>query len=339
MALRGGVVVGAALLVALGGGCAARSPKRLAPAHPAPATTAGSYPNWSLPPQRAAALMKSRDYDVRMVKRTAAGTSGAEKVRLWIDELGREVDFKVKRVPPDLDGVNNAPRKEIAAYEVQALFLDPEDYVVPTTLARCPDLDVWRKHHFEGEPQVSGTRCVLIVAALWLQDVTVPEQVYDEERFLADATYARYLADFNLLTYLIDHRDGRSGNFLVSRDDARRQVFAIDNGVSFAPFLYNFFVPNWNVLRVAALRTRSVDRLRALERADLDFLLVAQQLEDDGSGHLRDAPPGPPLDPDVGAMAEGGVVQFGLTRDEVDGLWERMHALLRDVDAGEIPVF
>jgi hypothetical protein len=287
------------------------------------------------------AFMKSRGYDIRAIKRTEAGTGGAEKSTVRFEPLGKAVSFKVKRVPPDLDGINNSPRRELAAYAVQTLFLDPDDYVVPTTAARCPPMDRWRELHGNGAPQLPGSACMLIVAAIWLDDVVVPEVLYDKGRFLDEPVYARYLADFNLFTYLVDHRDGRSGNILVSKEEGRRQVFAIDNGVSFGPSwpFYNWFVPNWNVLRVHALREKSVNRLRSIQRADLDSLLVVQELWDNGTGHYVDVEPGPPLSDNGGAIARDGVVQFGLTTREIEDLWLRIRAVIEEVDDRRIPIF
>jgi hypothetical protein len=249
------------------------------------------------------------------------------------------VRFKVKEVPRGLDGINNSPRKEIAAYWIQQLFLDPEDFVVPSTFPSCIRTERWREEHEgEGEPNLEGLDCVLSVCSLWLEGVTVPDVLYDEQRFLTDPTYAYFLSNFNVFTYLIGHRDGRRGNFLVSRDDARRQVFAIDNGSSFDPWGYNYFVPNWDVIRVAAVRRETVDRLRKLSRKDLDFLGVVAQLEIDEQGIARLVPSGPPLG-DGGAVRRGNTLQFGLTRREIDRVWERMQRLIRDVDDAALPVF
>ena len=125
----------------------------------------------------------------------------------------------------------------------------------------------------------------------------------------------------------------------MSKDDARRQVFAIDNGITFDPFWYNYFVPNWNLLRVAALRHESIDRLRSLRAEDLNVLLVVEQLEHDGNGMFHPVPPGPPIDPEEGTSFEDGVIQFGLTDDEVEDVWERIEDLLEDVDKGNVPLF
>lgn len=331
-------------LVALASLACATGPSGFEPVHFAAAerpAAAVSYPNWPVPPDQAMVLMKSRGYDLRSAEPTQAGTSGAEKIGVWFEALGAEIQFKVKPVPRTLDGINNSPRRELAAYAVQTLFLDPEDYVVPVSAARCPPLKRWRVLHGDVKSQLPGGSCLLVVASLWLQDVVVPEVVYDHDRFLVDPVYARYLADFNLLTHLIDHRDGRSGNFLVSSDDDHRQVFAIDNGISFGPIwpFYNWFVPNWNVLRVAALRADSVDRLREIRRENLDSLLVVQELRDDGTGHYVDVKPGPPLDERGGAVSRDGVVQFGLKAGEIDDLWFRIRSVVERVDQGEIPVF
>jgi hypothetical protein len=167
----------------------------------------------------------------------------------------------------------------------------------------------------------------------------VPNVLYDEERFLTDSQYAYYMSNFNLLTYLIDHRDGRDGNILVSKDDEHRRVFAVDNGISFGPWIFNYFVPNWTKLRVAAVRKEPIDRLREVRRGDLDFLAVVAQLEVDEEGVLRPVPPGAPFDPDDGAVARAGSVQFGLTDSEIDDVYARIEKLMQAVDEGRVPVF
>ncbi len=297
------------------------------------------FPNWPVPPTEAELIMQDRPAELRLVERTEQGVGGAQRVRVFFEDIDQEVTFKLKRIPDDLDGMNNAPRKEIAAYELQKLFLEPEDYVVPTTMARCIPLERWEPFDPDDVPQIQGARCVLVVAALWLEDVTMPDVLYERERFLKDPVYARYLADFNVFSYLIEHRDTRQGNALVSKDPGRRQVFAIDNGIAFGTFPYNFFVPNWDRLRVAALRKETVERLRSLRYMELNKLQVAQQLSDDGTGLYRMVRRGSALDSRVGAEAIDGVVQLGLTKSEIDGVWQRVQKLLRRVDAGEIPLF
>jgi hypothetical protein len=93
------------------------------------------------------------------------------------------------------------------------------------------------------------------------------------------------LANFNLLSYLIDHRDGRAGDILTSTDPANRRVFAGDNGISFGPKVYTMFVQNWHTIRVPALPKESVDRLRGVTGADLERLDMLLQMQVD-SGEL-----------------------------------------------------
>jgi hypothetical protein len=66
----------------------------------------------------------------------------------------------------------------------------------------------------------------------------------------------------NLLTYLVEHEDGRAGNVLVSKAPEDRRVFAIDNGIAFGAIVKNWFVPNWNVIRHPAVPHLEIDRLR-----------------------------------------------------------------------------
>ena len=255
-------------------GCAFFSPA--APHKPVKFASAPSphgaerFPNWPMPPALdfeglSLAERERSVYRVDSAGAAGGGTTGAEERVVWLPDLGEDVKLKLKPVPGDLDGINNAPRKELASYLIQRLFLDPEDFVVPTTFTYCVDMESWRREHgASAKPNVDGLRCVLVVNALWMKDVTLPDPLYDEERFLTDPTYAYFLSNFNLFTYVVGHRDGREGNFLVSKDDARRQIFAIDNGSTFNPWGYNYFVPNWDVIRVAAVRRDTVERLRKL---------------------------------------------------------------------------
>jgi len=340
----------AIVLTALVGslGCAFFSPA--APHKPVKFSSAPSphgaeqYANWALPPaidfDELSIVERERAiYAIKKTEAAGGGTTGAEEDTITLPDVGGDIKFKVKLVPGDLDGINNSPRKEMAAYLIQRLFLDSQDFVVPTTFAYCVGEEEWRKHHGKEEFNVEGLNCALAVVALWMKDVNLPDPLYDEQRFLTDPNYAYFLSNFNVFTYLIGHRDGRDGNFLVSKDDSRRQVFAIDNGSTFNPWGYNYFVPNWDVIRVAAVRRATVDRLRKLSREELDFLLVVSQLEIGDDGVARQVPPGKSLDDDKGALRQANTIQFGLTREELDKVWRRSQKLIAQVDSGKLPVF
>jgi hypothetical protein len=336
--------------LAAASGCAFFSPP--APHHPVefdaapPPHGPEDYPNWAMPPaidfdQMSVAERDRAKYAVKTIGATSAGTTGAEEITITIPDISADIKFKAKPVPGgNLDGINNSPRKEMAAYWIQRLFLEPEDFVVPTTFAYCVDLGSWRKKHGKtATPNVKGLNCMLVAVSLWMKNVALPDPLYDEQRFVTDPAYAYYLSNFNVLTYIIGHRDGREGNFLVSKDDTRRQVFAIDNGVSFNSFWFNYFVPNWDVIRVSAVRRATVERLRELDRSDLDILLVVSQLEIDEQGIAHQVRHGECINNDKGAVRRGNTIQFGLTTDELDKVWTRITKLIEEVDSGELPVF
>jgi len=312
---------------------------------------ADRFPNWLVSPHEGERLLLHSRHEFEKKTGAGAGTTGAEKVTLSFPDDGVVLDFKWKLVDPSwklvtqrYDGINNSPRKELAAWVIQRLFLDPEDYVVPFTTAYCVALADYHAKIDKVEPTVEGSQCMLGVGALWMKDITLSIPVLDPVRFDRDYVYAYFLANLNLFTYLVKHHDGREGNFLASKDDARRQVFSIDNGVSFGAgfsrLFYNWFVANWNSIRVPALRVESIDRLRGLQEADVTAALgVVSQLERDDEGVYWNVPPGENLDPSRGVRIEGKTLQFGLTDDEIEDVWERIEDLIEDVDDGEIPVF
>jgi len=304
----------------------------------------GQFPNWQLAPHELETVIYKRAIAGKIhteeVKRTAQGTTGALYL-LTKDEVGGdELKWKFKKMVPGwLDSFNTSFRKELAAYEVQKLFLDPEDYVVPTALPICVLRERYLKIVGYAAPSLEGTDCVLGLASTWLVNVTIPDKLYDESRFLEDPTYAYYMSNFNILTYLIQHRDARVGQFLASKDDKRRQLFSIDNGISFGFWPYNFFIRQWDTIHLPALRQDSIERLRKIQRRDLDRLGVIVQMEKDENGILKPVPPGENMNLKNGATYMDGILQFGLTTSDIDDLWERIQTLIAEVDSGNIQVF
>jgi hypothetical protein len=324
-----------ALTVTLCAACAHPQPGPLPPrkaATPHPATRELGRPAAEV--QR---LIESAPFELHDVKRAERGVMGVSKATAHFPEQRVDLPVKWAPAPPvSLDAWNAAPRKEIAAFAVQQWFLEPDDWIVPPTTIRCVPLSEYPVEP-KPAPTVQGTRCVLGLVAAWLKDVKPAEVIYDPDHFAKDRTYAASVADFNLLTYLIEHRDGRGGNILVSDDGER--VWSVDNGIAFGNLVWNYFVTNWDVLRVPALRKASVDRLRRVSKADLDALLVVRELRADRQGVLQPVKPSAAFDPSVGARVRGTQVQLGLSRPEVDAVADRLRALLAHVDAGEIKTF
>lgn len=292
-------------------------------------------PHWPLSPLRAERLLRAAPIRFESLVYAGAGLTGASRGLARFEGYDEPLLVKWKPMPGDLDGINNSPRREIATYQLQARFLEPDDWVVPTTVARCVPHAA-----FPGaDAQARG--CRLGTLALWLRDLEVPARLHDPERFARDRLYATYLANFNVLSYLALHRDGRSGNFLTSRDERRRRVFAVDNGITFSGFFYNWFVDNWDEIKVAALPRALVGRLREIEEDDLESLAVVAELVPSEDGLLRSVPPSECWDEERGVRRRerDGAIQLGLTEREIEAIEERLEALLEAVDEGRLDVF
>lgn len=245
---------------------------------------------------------------------------------------------KWARAPRGGGRFNNRPRYELAAYRLQTLFLEPEEYVVPPTAIRMVPLAWYRS---EMDPRAPATFSdmdqVMVVLQYWLWGVT-GEEVYDEERFERDAAYAHHLANMNVFCYLIRHNDANVGNFLRSESAESPRVFAVDNGVSFDSQESNRG-HEWRRMRVDRIPRETVERLRQLTQEQLQRELgVLVQFERSG-GQMAAVEPGPNLDPGDGIRQEDGVVQLGLTRGEIEDVWDRLQDLLEDVDSGDLGVF
>jgi hypothetical protein len=330
------------LLVSASLAACASAPRKVQFSESVPPRSERDSDNWRAEPLAAERLIQHEKFEVLSLEPAGAGTTRPEKGELLFPATGDRFSVKGKLAPRSLDGINNSPRKELAAWKIQALFLDPVDFTVPSTAMRCAPVAEWNELHDNDVATVPGTTCMLWEAAIWMENVTVPDKLYEEERFLNDVAYAYHIANFNIFAYLINLRDNRKGNVLTSKDETNRRVFAIDNGVAFGTIWFNWFYPphyEWRQIHVPALPRISIDRLRKLQREDLDFLMVVSQLEADSEGILQNVDPGPPIDPDDGATSDGKTVQFGLTRDEVDAIWERVEALIEKVDEGEIALF
>lgn len=296
--------------------------------------------NWPLPPDEAERLFSNAPFELISLEPTSHGVAGALEATIAFPDDGKRLQIKWKVAPPrSMDSWNNNPRKEIASYFVQRWFLEAEDYVVPTVALRAVPLDVYRRLDEKATPTIDGTQCVVGTLALWLRHTTTPAVLHDRARFASEPDYAYHLSNFNVLAYLVAHRDGRPGNILVADTDDNRRVFAVDNGISFGGVVYNFLTTNWHVIRVAAIRREVVARLRAVDGAALARLATLVELEADADGVLLPARSGAPIDPDRGVRTAQGRVQFGLTTAEIDALAKRISSLLERVDEGSLAVF
>jgi hypothetical protein len=262
-----------------------------------------------------------------------------------VNDGGTQVRFRAKFKPSfeGGEGFNNNPRKELAAYRVQKLFLEPHEYVVPPTVVRCVPLDrMEREHGMTGKkPTFEGTSCVLAIFTYWMENVT-SDDVFHVWRFEQNSDYRRNISNLNLLTFIIDHRDTHDGNFLISTDLTNPRVFAVDNGLAFSglrnpvPILQRH--PNWAHIVVPALPREKIEIIRGITRAQLDELGTTIQLAP-RNGMLQEVESEPPFDPEEGVRVRSGVVQMGLKREEIDGVEKRIRQLLEKSESGEVALY
>jgi len=243
--------------------------------------------------------------------------------------------LKLRRAEPGAEAFNNRPRYDLAAYELQKLFLDPDEYVVPPTALRMLPRAELEPYAPQAKPTFPGSDEVLVVLQYWLQEVKVVADVYDPALFAADAGYARHVGQLNVLTFLIEHGDANLGNFLISRSEQSPRVFSVDNGVAFS---YNESDRSeiWKDLRVDRLPADTVARLRRVTGAELHRrlgVLAQWRLED---GRWVAAAPGDNLAPQRGVRHKDDVVQLGLRRPEIDQVGRRIDELLKLVDSGRV---
>jgi len=244
---------------------------------------------------------------------------------------------KLRKAEPGANSFNNIPRYDIAAYELQKLFLDPAEYVVPPTALRMVPLADFAKYS-PGVPRTFlAVDQVLAVVQYWLSDITVVADVYSPERFAADPVYARHIGQLNVLTYLIRHRDSNLGNFLLGKAEVGPRVFSIDHGVAFASEESDRG-DVWKDMRVNQLPADTVERLRHITPQLLaERLGVLAQWRLEGRSYVSVAR-GENLSKNHGVRRAGNELQMGLTGSEIRAVHRLLTKLLERVDQGGINV-
>lgn len=315
--------------------------RRAAPVFPlllgflgSPVEAYGQYENIALPVQTIERQLRNEEFEVARITDTRFEGDRTQHAALRFSD-GLVMLVKWAAAPRGGDAFNNRPRFEIAAYEIQKLFLNEEDYVVPPTVARTVPLARYPSQ-YPPEPTFTRTASVLVLAQYWLNNVT-SENVYDRARLQSDSVYARHLGNLNILTYLIRHADANKGNFLVSTDSGSPRVFAVDNGVAFGD--RSDRPDDWRKMRVSSLPQGTVERLRGISEEDLHRalgVLVQYEIRD---GQLIEVPPTENLRPGRGVRREDGLIQLGLTDGEIRAVYRRLVELLDDIDSGKIEIF
>ncbi len=286
-------------------------------------------------------------FDILEAKATAHGSTSAVQFNIQFRDC-TVVKVKWRAAPQDARRYNNDPRRELASYLFQKLFLEPEDYVVPVTLPGCISVADLARTGLNLAPQLAGANCVFGPMAIWLQNVESVANFLDRERFERSATgqedrgYARAYANLNIFTYLIRHSDGRKGNFLVSTVLGQPHIFSIDNSLAYEGMGNpRPFIPHWNRLKVDKLPRDTVERLRGISQDQLFRQLgVVDEFRwtEDGSV-TRIIPFSANLNPRAGYRTQDNTGQIGLTDREISKIADRLRKLLERVDSGEIQLF
>ena len=232
---------------------------------------------------------------------------------------------------------NNQPRYEVAAYDIQKLFLSEDDYVVPPTILRAFDVEWFKGIKAETGATFGNTSSVLAVVQFWLSAVR-GDSVFDLKRFDRDTAYARHLGNLNLLTYLIKHNDANAGNVLVSTNAVSPRMFAVDNGVAFG-IEESDRGTEWRELRIPRVPAYTIEKLRKVTRADLDRILGTVAEYEIRDKQLVAVEPTENFSRGRGVRRKDNRIQFGLTKLEIDGVEQRLKNLLKRVDDGKLKTF
>jgi hypothetical protein len=250
------------------------------------------------------------------------------------------VDMRIKIRPAFAGGAqfNNEPRYELAAYRLQAAFLDEPDYVVPPTALRALPLNQLLPFAPTLVRTFREADDVVVVVQYWLKQVAGPEDAWDPARFDREADYAHHMGDANVLTYLIKHGDSNKGNLMVSTVPGHARVFDIDNGVAFRSEESDRG-SLWKNLRVPKVPAQAIARLRTLDLDKLEALLTVMATWEVRDGHLVALPGHAKIPGKLGVRHDGTLVQLGLTQGEIADVERRRKNLLALVDKGKLGTF
>jgi hypothetical protein len=253
-------------------------------------------------------------------------------------EDGVEMRIKIRRANPGATEFNNEPRYERASYVFQQLLVDRSESIVPVTVLRPLPLAMLRAWTPEANPTFRSSTEVLAVIQHWLPDIVGPDDAWDPARFESDPIYARQIANVNILSFLIRHKDSNKGNILLSADPAVGRAWLIDSGVAFASPRSDRGTL-WKDVRVPRVPADTIARVRALDLEQLSAALAVVAQYEVRDHKLVAVPPTAPFHKHEGVRRSRNVIQLGLTVTELADIEGRRKALLAKVDSGALPTF
>jgi len=311
--------------------------------HGRPCRTAGEVESWLADP----------DLEVIGSADPPTGIQGAQVLTLRVGRL-MPIVFRAKWRAHSTTTTRNSPRRELAAYAVQKLFLEPDEYVVPPSAPHCFPLEAYRE-------KVSRTAratfpdkapCVYGILSYWLEDVQSLADAADEgwfhgqyhhafdpQLFAQNSDYRDSISRVNLVTHIIGHADSHAKNFVITEDSSAPLVYSVDNSLSLG-LKKNSRLDrrhDWSRLIVPELPRGPVQRLR--EHADqLDQLAAVAALEPRGDRMVAVKPRS--VEPSArGLEWMDGQLRVGLTAAEIGDLKVRAALLLQRVERGEVALY
>lgn len=239
----------------------------------------------------------------------------------------------------------NDPRRELAAYAVQRLFLAPDQYVVPPTAGHCFELSAYRARvDAKAQSTFAGIPCVWGVLSYWIEHahslgdaedeglVRSDVRVFDERLFSKSAPYRDSAAHVNLLTFLIRHADSHPGQFIFGHDLAFPHLYSVDNSMSFGATKNPDVAEDWSKLIVPAISAETARRLFEIGERDLLELSVIEQFRRVAGGLVWTKPePGGEPSPDGLRWTAASELRVGLTSAEIRGVSSRLDALKQSI--------
>ncbi len=262
--------------------------------------------------------------------------------------------FALKWRSAESESLLSDPAKELAVFELQQLFVPPQDAVVPPTRALCLDRANLEELTLRELERFDGTECVLGYASWWLHGaighraaverglvgpgIADDFTLYNPARFESDPAYRRNLSILNLVTHLSRNVDAHLGQFVMYPDDGH--WFVVDQSMTFdvLPNPRVAIRDNLSDMVVPSIPADIAARLFALTRAELDSLAVLVEWEE-RDGELVRVPNGALFEGHERLRREGARVQIGLELEEVEGVWERIEALRARIESGSLQAF
>ena len=281
---------------------------------------------------------------------TPGGMQGAKLLTLRGHDRWGDSVIRAKWRAQSTEDLINEPRKELAAYAVQKLFLDETEFVVPPTVAHCFALAQYRRFESAARSSFPSVNCVFGFLSYWLEDaqtvgaarahglLPAGAGIWDARLFERDPEYRDTVSNGNLLTYLINHGDAHEDQFVLQSTPRGIRAFVVDSSISFRSLKNPMLLlrQDWSELQVPALNQKSLDRLRRLTNSDFKRLGNVSELEV-RAGVLVQALPREPLESDgTAASWRGSRLRVGLTRGEIELVSARTHDLLSRPDLAQL---